>query len=117
MKKWLIEVEEALSEALNAISDGGIPSGNMYMLASIFYSKRQNMNNTALINEMSDATDQMVKEDWSYDERSKYQYKFHFVSAYLFCFVVAGKITEMKYDQIMEFVNGQMDLFTEGYSE
>ena len=117
MKKWLIEVEEALSEALSAIAGGDIPPENMYMLATIFYSQRQNMNNGSLIEEMNEATDQMVKEDLLHDERSKYQYKFHFVSAYLFCFVVAGKIDEMKYDQIMEYVNAQMDLFTEDYSD
>jgi len=117
MKKWLIEIEEALSEALNAIAGGDIPPENMYMLATIFYSQRQNMNNDSLIKEMNEATEQMVKDDWSYDERSKYQYKFHFVSAYLFCFVVAGKINEMKFDKIMEYVNSQIDLFIEGYSD
>ena len=64
------------------------------MLATIFYFNRQNMNNDSLIKAMNDATDQMMKEAWSYDELSKNQYKFHFVSAYLFCFVVAGKINK-----------------------
>ena len=32
-------------------------------------------------------------------------------SSYLFCFVVAGKIDEFKYDEIMEHVNQKIDLF------
>ena len=60
---------------------------------------------------MANETDERVKRDWSVDEESKQHYKFHFVSSYLFCFVVADKIDEFKYDNIMEFVNHEMDLF------
>ena len=112
MKKWLKEAEESLEEALLAIDDGSIPSQNMYMLASIFYSKRQNTNNSELIEEMNEAIEEQVKHDWSCDEKSKYQYKFHYVASYLYCFVVAGKFDEFKYDQIMDYVCSQMSLFT-----
>ena len=116
MKKWLKEAEESLEEALIAIADGSIPPENMYMLASVFYSKRQNTNNSELLEEMYEAAEEQVQHDWSCDEKSKYQYKFHFVSAYMYCFVVAGKVDEFKHDQIMEYVCGQMNLFTEDYS-
>lgn len=39
----------------------------------------------------------------------------HYVSSYLFCFVIAGKIEESKYDEIMEYVTSKMDLFTDDY--
>jgi hypothetical protein len=65
---------------------------------------------------MDAANEEQVERDWSYDENSKRQYKYHFVSSYLFGFVVAGKITEMKYDRIMEQVCNKLDLFTKDYT-
>ncbi len=85
---------------------------NLYMLAPIIYSEREKTNNESLIQEMIVANDRQVKEDWSHDENSKNQYKFHFVSSYLYCYVVSGKIDEFKYDEIMEYVNSKMNLFT-----
>ena len=84
------------------------------MVAPIIYSERQKTNTESLIQEMSETNDRQVKEDWSHDEKSKDQYKFHFVSSYLYCFVVSGKIDEFKYDEIMEYVNSKMELFEEG---
>lgn len=115
MKKWLNEVNESLTKALDIARDGAVPLQNLYILAPIIYSERQNTNNKSLIQEMIDANDRQVKEDWSHDGNSKNQYKFHFVSSYLYCFVVAGKVDEFKYDEIMEYVNGQMNLFEDGY--
>ncbi len=115
MKKWLIEVEESLSKALDASTRGTVPLQNLYMLATIIYSERQKTNNESLLQEMSEANDRQFKEDCSHDEKSKDQYKFHFVSSYLYCFVVAGKIDEFKYDEIMEYVNSNMNLFTDDY--
>ena len=115
MHYWLNESEESLAKALSVQKDSSIPLQNLYMLAPIIYSERQKTNDRVLLQEMIDANDEQVKTDWSYDEKSKDQYKFHFVSSYLFCFVVAGKIDEFKYDRIMEYVNSEMSLFTVGY--
>jgi len=113
MKKWHKESEESLSFALNAAKDGSISLQDLYILAPIIYSERQKTQNEALIQEMINANEKQVKTDWSFDEKSKDQYKFHYVSSYLFCFVVAGKIDEFKYDEIMDYVNKKMDLFTD----
>ena len=115
MHYWLNESEESLAKALSMSKDGSVPLQNLYMLAPIIYSERQKTNDRALLQEMIDANDEQVKTDWSYDEKSKDQYKFHFVSSYLFCFVVAGKIDEFKYDRIMEYVNSEMSLFADDY--
>ena len=115
MKKWLSEAKESLSEAIEAAGIGEVPLQNLYMLAPLFYSKRKNMNNNSLIQEMIDENGEQVQRDWALDERSKDQYKFHYVSSYLFCFVVAGKIEEKKYDDIMKYVTSRMDLFTDDY--
>ncbi|MCU7812574.1 MAG: hypothetical protein KZQ77_15305 [Candidatus Thiodiazotropha sp. (ex Notomyrtea botanica)] len=102
--------------ALLAVENSNnIPKENMYMLAPIFYSQANHMNNEQLLNEMSEANEEQYKEDCSHDENSKYQYKFHYVSSYLYCYVVAGKIDEMKYDRIMDYVNHELDLFEQGY--
>ena len=115
MKKWLKETEEALLEAIATSHDGAIPLQNLYMLAPIIYSERQKTTNELLIQEMIEANDKQVTSEWALEEESKDQYKFHFVSSYLFCYVVAGKIDEFKYDRVMEYVNSQIDLFTEDY--
>ena len=115
MKQWLKEVEESLAKALDIAKDGSVELQNIYMLAPIIYSERQNTKNESLIKEMTDANDEQVKSDWSIDEDSKNRYKFHFVSSYLFCFVVAGKIEERRYGEIMDFVNRKMDLFTDDF--
>jgi len=116
MNNWLEIATSSLADALEKTEDGEVPLQNLYMLAPILYSEKQNIKNEALIQEMTEANDQQVTSDWSLDERSKKQYKFHYVSSYLYCYVVAGKIDEMKYDRIMEYVCGEMDLFTDDYT-
>ena len=114
---WLKEAKTSLANAREKAERGGIPQQNLYILAPILYSEKFKTNNEALIKEMFEANDEQVAQDWSIDEKSKFQYKFHYVSSYLFCFVVAGKIDEMKYDQIMDFVCAEMDLFTSDYTK
>ena len=113
MNKWLIESKELLSKAFQIANDSSIPLQNLYILAPIIYSERQKTNDESLIQEMIEANDKQVSTDWALDEESKSDYKFHFVSSYLFCFVVADKIDEFKYDDIMEYVNQNMDLFSD----
>ena len=116
MNKWVEEAKASLEEALKIAKDGSVPEQNLYKLAPIVYSNRQNTNDEALINEIIEVNEEQVAEDWSHDENSKRQFKFHYVSSYLFGFVVAGKITEFKYDDIMEQVCQELDLFTEDYT-
>ena len=115
MIEWLNRVEESLEKALAVAEIGGIPNQNLYMLAPNLYSQELNTNNEPLFQSMVEANEQQVARDWSLDGESKFQYKFHYVSSYLNCFVVAGKIDEKKYDRIMEYVCEEMDLFTSDY--
>jgi hypothetical protein len=116
VNNWLKAASTSLLDALKKAEEGDIPLQNLYMLAPILYSEENNTNNETLIQEMIEANDQQVATDWSLDENSKNQYKFHYVSSYLYCYVVAGKIDEMKYDRIMEHVCGEMELFTDDYT-
>lgn len=115
MEKWLKETEESLEEAIEAARVGEVSLKNLYMLAPLIYSRRNNMNNPSVIQEMCDENEEQVQGDWALDEGSKDQLKFNYVSSYLFCFVVVGKIEEKKYDDIMEYVTSRMDLFTDDY--
>ena len=115
MNEWLDRTSASLKAALDAAKEGDIPQHNIYMLAPLIYSKMHHMNNDALLQEMMEANDEQVQSDWAVNKESKFQYKFHYVSSYLYCFVVAGKLDELKYDQIMEYVNSKMALFTETY--
>lgn len=113
MSKWLNEVSKSLEEAIEKSSDGKIPLQNLYMLAPLLYAQKNNMHNDALLKEMIEEAENQVAEDCSHDEASVERYKFHYVSSYLFCYVVAGKIDEMEYDRIMDYVCSNMDLFSE----
>ena len=112
MNKWLKESEEALARAIEISNNGDVPLQNLYVLAPIIYSERNNTNNDYLFEQMAEENEKQVKKDWKHDERSKNQYKFHFVSSYLFGYVVWEKIDELKYDRIMEYVTMNMDVFT-----
>ena len=114
MNKWLDRVQNSLDKALVAV-ETGVPRENMYMLAPIFYSEERNMNNDQLIREMNDQIETQFKQNCSVDPESRYQYKFHYVAAYLSCYEIAGKIDEMKYDRIMEYVNDRINLFGDDY--
>jgi hypothetical protein len=113
MKKWLIESEESLFKAMEALKDVDIPKENLYKLAPLFYSEKRNTNNESLIQEMCDVNDQQIEQDCSFDPDSIKRYKFNYVSSYLYCYVVAGKMDDFKYDNIMDYVNSHMDLFSD----
>ncbi|AZQ85038.1 hypothetical protein EKO29_14245 [Colwellia sp. Arc7-635] len=113
MKKWLIESEESLSKAMEALKGGGIPKENLYKLAPLYYSEKRKTNNESLIQEMCDVNDQQIEQDCSFDPDSIKRYKFNYVSSYLYCYVVAGKMDDFKHDNIMEYVNSHMDLFSD----
>lgn len=115
MNKWLEKAKRSLVEAIEISSGGTIPLQNLYMLAPILYAKENNMNDDSLLQGMIEVTEGQVAEDCSHDDKSIEQYKFHYVSSYLFCYVVAGKVEEMKYDRIMAYVCSKMDLFTDDY--
>ena len=115
MEKWLREVSQSLEEAIKKAATGSISLQNLYMLAPLMYSEAHNMRNDELLQEMIDASDAQIAADTALDEKSREQYKFHYVSSYLFCFVIAGKIEEMQYDRIMEYVCERMDLFEDDY--
>lgn len=71
------------------------------------------MHNEALFEEVVEETERQVAEDRSHDEASIERYKFHYVSSYSFCYVIAGKLDEMEYDRVMDYVCSKMDLFDE----
>ena len=96
MTKWLNRAKASLDKALEAAERGGIPLENLYILAPILYSQENHTNNEALLQAMSEANEEQVASDCSIDDRSRFQYKFHYVSSYLYCYVVAGKIDEFK---------------------
>ena len=57
--------------------------------------------------------DQQIEQDCSCDPDSIKRYKFNYVSSYLYCYVVGGKIDDLKYDNVMDYVNSNMDLFSD----
>ena len=115
MKEWLEETEESLLKAIDESKKENMPEQDLYKIAPVIFFEKHNLEDESLFNEMCDANEAQVLEDWSHDEKSKKQFKFHYVSSYLYCYVVASKIDEFKYDKIMEYVTGKMELFTDDY--
>lgn len=115
MEKWLNEVSRSLDEAIEAASREGVRLQKLYRLAPVLFARKHRINNDELIQEMIDEADAQVAEDASYDESSWDQYKFHYVSSYLFCFVITGELQELEYDRVMQYVNERMDLFSDDY--
>lgn len=116
MKEWLDRVNKSLSKAMTALEvSDEIPKESMYMLAPLLYSQENNMADEHALKEMCEEIEEQFVEDCSHDKNSKYQYRFHYVSSYLQCYVVAGKIDEIKFDRIMDYINSQIQLFEDGY--
>ncbi len=104
-----------MEKALEIAERGDVPRENLYMLVPILYSEEMHTNNETLLREIADTNEKQVQYEWSVDAESKFQYKFHYVSSYLFSFVVAGKMDEKKYDRIMGYVTARMDIFSSDY--
>ncbi len=114
MYRWLKKASSSLEEAIEEANSRNIPLQDLYTLAPKLYAKENNLNNDdLLIEEMEDETQAQVAEDYSHDEKSREQYKFHYVSSYLYCYVVAESVDEEEYDRIMGHVCNEMDLFTD----
>lgn len=101
MEKWLTEVNEVVREALDLVSSGEIKQVNMYRLAPRLYSNRHGPMSHSMLTSMAHEVDEQVKMDWYSDTQSKQHFQFHFVSAYMLCFLVAGKLTEQEYNYVM----------------
>lgn len=115
MKKWLDEVSTSLDEAIKTAEREDIPLQSLYRLAPALFALKHGIQDEELIQQMLDEADARVTEDASYDERSWDQYRFHYVSSYLFCYVVIEELKELEYDRIFEYVNERMNLFSDDY--
>ncbi len=113
MRKWLTEVNEVMREALSLVSSGELTHVSMYKLAPRMYAIRYNVRSDLMFKRMLHEVDEQVKIEWYSDAESKQQFRFHFVSSYLLCFLVDGKVTRKEYDQVMNYINKELDLFEE----
>ena len=111
MDKWVKESSEALERAEKMASESTLPKEELYRLASDIYSKIHNVKDESILKEMDVENEKQYQNDISVDDESRKEYKFHFVSSYLYCFVVDERIDEREYDKVMEYVNDEMDLF------
>lgn len=111
MGKWLTEINEVMEDALDLVSSGELKHVSMYKLAPRLYVNRYKVRSDLMLKKILDEVDEQIKTEWYSDPSSKQQFKFHFVSAYLLCFLVAGKVTSKEYDQVMNYLNKEMDLF------
>lgn len=64
-----------------------------------------------IIDDMCEHTQENAVQDFSIDEVSISEFKFHFVIEYIHSHVPVGLVPEMEEDRIMEYVNDHWKLF------
>lgn len=111
MEEWLKESEQALACALEVIANGEVDKLDSYKIAPILYCSIRELDDNVLFETMCEVNEQQVQTDCALDPSAIQNYKFNFVSSYLYCFVVHEQIDEFTYDDIMEYINDNMELF------
>ena len=113
MNDWLKEAKEALEKALSGADLSEQSTLGLYRLApKIFVDKHEEINGTSL-QVMQDANEEQIKQDCLTDSTAIEHYRFNFVASYLYCFVLSKMIDNTKYEEVMEYVNENMDLFAD----
>ena len=108
-RHWLKEIKKGLSNAEKTSAKSGANLEFLYKIAPEMAMKKRGV---SLNDEIADDVEERVLSDWEYDEGSKQHYRFHFVSSYIFSHVPAGLLSEMEADRIMEYINENMELFS-----
>ena len=112
-RHWLKESLKALNAAeKRAIKEEG-EIEFLYKYAVEYIIKNRGITDSEIIEEMKEFIQAQIDQDWGCDPESKKQYKFHFVSSYIYGHVPAELIEEMPADRIMEYVNESTNLFIE----
>jgi len=112
--EWLAEVKEAYEAALNEFERGELDvleKEALYLVAPLFAAKNCEIEDEEIIDEMCEHTQENAEQDFSIDEDSTGEFKFHFVIAYIHSHVPVGLVSEMEADRIMEYVNDHWKLF------
>ena len=112
-RHWLKEIQKALTSAEKQASNKDMEIAYLYQLALDYVIKNRGIDNLPVIREMQEDAENRVQGEWRLDDESKAYYKFHFVSSYIFSHVPAGLIEELEGDKVMNYINDNMNLFSD----
>ena len=110
-RNWLKEVKSAYAKAEKIAQRENIELGKIYLLAGRLVAKNRSLKSESVIKAITDWIEADVAYGESVDPGSKNRYLFHFASAYVHGHHVAGLLGEMECDRILEYINGEWDLF------
>ena len=111
---WLSDTKDAYEEVKKRFSSKVLDISKkeeFYKIAPLIAAERRHIKDDSLVLEMMEFTSRNVEQDFSIDPKSKKLYQFQFVIAYVHSHAPAGIFTEMEGDRIMEYINGNWDLF------
>ena len=77
--------------------------------------KNRGISDQSTIDEIIERIDADIRYCTEVDPDSILNYKFNFVSSYLYGHVAAGILEEMAVDKIMDYINQNIDLFHPNY--
>jgi len=114
-KDWLREIKEALASAeIRAVNDS-IEIQFLYRYTPQMVADKRGITDTKTIDHIHKEVEKDIKQQWSLDDRFVGDYKFYFVSSYIFCHVLAELIEDIPSDRVMDYVNKNIDLFDQSF--
>lgn len=111
-KQWVTEIEKGIAVAISFAEKRNEDISNIFKYAISHAVEAMGLEDLDSIEEIEEYIGELIDQDWSCDPESKNRYKFHYASTYIFSHVPPGFLEEMEADQIMEYVNDEIDLFT-----
>lgn len=114
-RHWKREIEKALSSAQKRSKEESAELECLYKYSAEYVSRARSITDKAVVEEMLQAMERDVQYNWGVDPDSKLNYKFTFVSSYLYAHVTAGIIGEREIEKVMDYLNENMELFHSRY--
>lgn len=110
-RHWLKESLKALESAERRAKREATDIEFLYQYAVEHIVKNRGISDSETIEDIKEYIQSLVDQDCRVDSNSKRQYKFHFVSSYIYGHVPTGLIDDIPADRVMEYVNDNTNLF------
>ena len=114
-RHWKKEIEKALASAEKQAKREKLELEYLYKYAVDYIVKNREISDEYKVQEISEEIERDIQYSREVGPDSTLNYKFGFVSSYLYGHVPACIIEETAVDKIMDYVNKNMDLFHPSY--
>ena len=114
-RHWKKEIEKALASAEKRAEKEGLERESLYKYAVDYITKNRGISDDALVREVAEQIEADIKYSREVDPDSRLNFRFGFVSSYLYGHATAGVIDEIYADKILDYISRNMDLFHPDY--